>query len=60
MVALGYLDLIAPPPFASHLAVELWQTEKPCLRFVYNGEVLQFKGKDLTPLDEFKSIFFPK
>lgn len=56
--ALGYVDFVAPPPFASHLSVELWQLDKPHLRFVFNGKVLQFRGKDLTPLNEFKSIFF--
>lgn len=59
LVALGILDLRAPPPFASHLAIELWQIEKPFMRFVYNGEVIKFKGKELTPLDEFRSTFFP-
>ena len=58
LVALGYVDLTAPPYFASHLAVELWQLDKPHLRFVYNGDVVPFRGKDLIPLDEFKSIFF--
>lgn len=60
LVALGHLDLTSPPPFASHLSVELWQIEKPCLRFVYNGEVIKFRGNELTPLDEFRSFFFPK
>lgn len=58
--ALGYLDFTAPPPFASHISIELWQLDKPHLRFVFNGKVMQFRGKDLTPLDEFKAIFFPQ
>lgn len=58
LVALGYLDYDSPPPFGAHLAAELWQLDKPYLRFVYNGKVVPFRGKELMiPLDEFKSAF---
>ncbi|OHS97988.1 histidine acid phosphatase [Tritrichomonas foetus] len=58
LVGLGYDDLIAPPPFASHLAVELWlEHGEHYLRFVYNGDIIDYQGKRMIPLDEFRKCF---
>jgi hypothetical protein len=51
---LRYEGLQMPPPYASHLAVEIWQ-HSCCfsVRIVLNGEVLRIKERDLLPLSEF-------
>lgn len=56
LAGLGYIDLVAPPPYASHFAVEIWYTTRPHLRFVFNGDVVPVDGQDLVPLTEFKKI----
>jgi hypothetical protein len=55
LAGLGYLTDDIYVPYSSHLAVELWYTDHPNLRFVFNGEVLQINGADLIPLSQFKS-----
>ena len=55
LVSLGLVDYTSPPPFASHLAVEVWYTTRPHIRIVYNGQVVPVNGRDLTPLSEFKA-----
>lgn len=54
LVSLGYVDLVAPAPYASHLAVEIWYTTRPEVRVVLNGKVIPVNGRELTPLSEFK------
>ncbi|OHT08512.1 histidine acid phosphatase [Tritrichomonas foetus] len=39
----------SPPPFASHFLLEIWYSDRPYLRAVYNGEVIK-----TMPLSEFK------
>ena len=57
LIFLGYNNLKYPPPFTSNILVELWKKDsKDYIRFVYNGNVLPFKGKDMILLNEFKNI----
>jgi hypothetical protein len=50
----GYRGLEIPPPYASHLALEIWQNGC-CMfvRIVYNGKVIEDHGRELIPLPEF-------
>jgi hypothetical protein len=45
------------PPFASHVGVEVWQLEEPCLRVVGNGQVIKVRGQELTALSELRERF---
>ncbi|KAH0795365.1 histidine acid phosphatase [Histomonas meleagridis] len=55
MVGLGYLDLSSPPPFASHITAEIWKVEEvDYIRFTFNGNVLKYKGNELTILKQFR------
>ncbi|KAH0786942.1 histidine acid phosphatase [Histomonas meleagridis] len=55
LIGLGYENMHVPPPFASQIAVEIWRSnEKDFVRFVYNGEILRYGERELTPLDVFK------
>lgn len=59
LVALDYIDLIAPPPYRSHIDVELWKVpnqKQPLIRFVYNGEVIPIKGEETIPLNKFREF----
>jgi len=53
---IGYQGLKIPPQYASHLAVEIWHLDRPYLRFVYNGEVVPVKGRELIPLSEYREL----
>jgi hypothetical protein len=53
LAGLGYDGLRVPPPYASHLAVEVWQRDGLFLRVALNGEVLLIDGKKLIPIEEF-------
>jgi hypothetical protein len=37
--------------------MELWHAERPLVRFVFNGHVIQVDGRDLVPLSEFRKKF---
>lgn len=56
LLFLGVGGLKAPPPYASNVLVELWRSGSGSdfVRFVYNGDVLPFMGKDMTPLAELR------
>jgi hypothetical protein len=51
---LGIGPEVISPPYASHLAVELWHLDRPYVRFSFNGEVLR-----MIPLEEFRRQFAP-
>ncbi|OHS95843.1 histidine acid phosphatase [Tritrichomonas foetus] len=64
LVSLGICELQTVPPYASHLAIELWQpnsdsgdsimnSDNLILRFVLNGQVLKLNGKETTSLKWF-------
>jgi hypothetical protein len=57
VAGLGHGDLIGRPPYASHVAVELWHLEELFVRFVANGQVLKVAGQEITPLSEFRKRF---
>jgi acid phosphatase len=44
-------------PYASHIAMELWHAERPLVRFVLNGHVVQADGRGIVPLSEFRRRF---
>jgi hypothetical protein len=53
LAGLGYNGLREPPPYASHLAFEVWQRDGLYVRLALNGEVLVIKGRGLIPIGEF-------
>jgi acid phosphatase len=45
------------PPYAAHVAVEVWKRDEMYVRFVINGEVVKFDGAELTPLAKMRKRF---
>ncbi|KAH0790023.1 histidine acid phosphatase [Histomonas meleagridis] len=55
LFGIGCEELDVPPPFASHISVEIWRLENiDYIRFVFNGDIIPLKGKDMIPYKEFK------
>lgn len=59
LVGLGYpKGKETPPPYASHLTAELWRKDSiDYIRFTLSGDVVKFRGNELTPYNEFKAIY---
>lgn len=54
LLAFGIKNNDGVPPYASHLAAELWERDnKLVLRFVMNGEVLNINNSDTVGVDDF-------
>jgi hypothetical protein len=54
---LGQCGFLNRPPYASHIAVEVWQADELFVRFVGNGQVIPVEGKNLTRLVELRKRF---
>lgn len=59
LAKLGYSDLSGIPPYRSHILVELYNEERPTLRFSENGKVLKINGKETLTLTEFQRLVLP-
>ncbi|OHS95184.1 histidine acid phosphatase [Tritrichomonas foetus] len=64
LTLLGFSDDDRPPPYASHLAMELWKDEHDQLyvRYVFNGDEVPLSGfsnQTLVRFDEFRSYIAP-
>jgi hypothetical protein len=59
LVGAGIPEPIRLPPYASHMAIEVWDVVGPSLRFVLNGDVVPIAGRELTPLAEFRRMVEP-
>jgi hypothetical protein len=57
LAGIGHPNLLGRPPYASHIAVELWRLEDLFIRFVVNGKVVAFEGSELTPVLDLKKRF---
>lgn len=58
LTRLGYVNLKCVPPYASHLAVELWDTKyRQVLRFVMNGEPIKVNGLPTIDVQSFLQEF---
>ena len=55
LASLGY-ELNEIPPYRSHIVTELYidQNNTPILRFIFNGNVINIRGKETISLNEFK------
>jgi hypothetical protein len=56
LAGIGYKGLNIPPQYASHLAIEIWHSDRPYVRFVFNGEVIPVDGRELLPLSEYREM----
>jgi hypothetical protein len=56
LAGIGYKGLETPPQYASHLAVEIWHSDRPYVRFVFNGDVIPVDGRELLPLSEYREM----
>jgi hypothetical protein len=56
LAGIGYKGLRSPPQYASHLAIEIWHSDRPYVRFVFNGEVVKVDGRELLPLSEYREM----
>ena len=59
LVGLGYTKgKETPPPYASHITAELWRKDGvDYIRFTFGGEVIKFRGNEITPYKDFKKIY---
>ena len=54
LIALGILNKEGIPPYASHLAAELWEKRnKRVIRFVINGEIIRLNNSESIDVDDF-------
>jgi hypothetical protein len=56
LAGIGYKRLKTPPQYAAHLAVEIWHSDRPYVRFVSNGEVVPVDGRQLLLLSEYREM----
>lgn len=64
MTLLGQIDDSKPPPYASHLAMEIWADEsnERYVRYVFNGQPVKlsdFNGETVVRYDEFRTVMAP-
>jgi hypothetical protein len=56
LAGIGYRGLKIVPQYAAHLAVEIWHSDRPYVRFVFNGDVIPVDGRELLPLSEYREM----
>jgi hypothetical protein len=56
LAGIGYKGLKIVPQYAAHLALEIWHSDRPYVRFVFNGDVIPVRGKELLPLSEYREM----
>jgi len=56
LVGIRCKELKIPLQSALHLALEIWHSDPPFIRFMYHREIVPVSGRELIPLSEYKEM----